>query len=114
MVVAHHGDCRLPGREGTMSEIARPRRATTVHEAGAGAQSRESTSTQALTSGATGTHTGYLNESACQTAAGQQASAFSHAILHANFDPSTQEALELTLRRCRYKVVRPEVEGISL
>jgi len=35
-------------------------------------------------------------------------------ILLLNFDPFCQEALELTLRACRYKVVVPEAEGIPL
>lgn len=42
----------------------------------------------------------------------QPVCAFTHAVLLTNFDSSTQESLELTLSRCRYRIVRPEAEGI--
>jgi hypothetical protein len=39
---------------------------------------------------------------------------FARVVLLANFNPACPEALEITLRTCRYRVVVPEAEGISL
>jgi hypothetical protein len=98
-----------------MRNMPRPRRATTVPRAGASdAQDRVSTPSPVLQAGSAETLTDYSSVVICQGDGRRPGSAFSHAVLLANFDPSIHESLELTLRKCRYKVLRPEAEGISL